>query len=152
NVGDGGAIALSGVSGVVRQNTVTGWHQPYVTPWPFVETMRSFSILVTGDPPAGAGIVQVLRNNVYDAGDGGIFVGSPKTRIASNRVTFSSGIVAVLYDGAVLGNHSGPIQAGVLVVPAGRESVVTMNQIVSNNDLFPRDYYSRGIMVLGGSR
>jgi hypothetical protein len=152
NVSDGGAIVLFGASGVVQQNTITGWHQPYATPWPFLETGRSFGILVTGAPPAGAGIVQVLRNNIYDGGDVGIFVASPRARIAGNRITFSSGIVAVLYDGTVLGNHSGPIQAGVLVVPAGRESVVTANQILSNNDLFPRSYYSRGIMVLGASR
>jgi hypothetical protein len=152
NVGDGGAIVLFGATGVVQQNTITGWHQPYVTPWPFVETTRSFSILVTGDPPTRGGIVQVLRNNIYDAADVAIFVAYPKARIASNRITFSSGIVAKLYDGSVLGNHSGPIQAGILVVPAGRESVVTGNQIVSNNDLFPRDYYSRGILILGASR
>src|SRR5262249_41153541 len=152
NVADGGAIALSGVSGVVQETPIPGWHQPYVTPWPFVETMRSFSILVNGDPPTGTGIVQVLRNNIYDGGDVGIFVASPKTRIASNRITFSSGIVPVLYDGTAIGTHSGPIQAGVLGVPAGGGSNVTANQIVSNNDLFPTDYYSRGIMVLGASR
>jgi hypothetical protein len=152
NVGDGGAIALFGASGVVQQNTITGWHQPFVTPWPFVETTRSFGILVTGAPPSGTGIVQVLRNNLYDGGDVGIFVASPRTRIVSNRITFTSGIVAVLYDGSVIGTHSGPIQAGVLVVPAGRESIVAGNQVLSNNDLFPRDYYSRGIMILGASR
>src|SRR5262249_44847792 len=47
--------------------------------------------------------------------------------------------------------YSSPIQAGIVVENSGKGSVVTGNQILSANDLFPRNYYSRGILLLGAS-
>jgi hypothetical protein len=152
DVAAGVAINFIETTGLIQLNTVRAWHQKFTLPLPFVETAASIGIAVGGTPPAPAtGIAQVVNNSLYDVGDLGILVNSPKARVAGNRVVFSSAIIPayVYYPNASV--HSTPIQAGIHVLFYGRGSVVTGNQVLSTNDLFPKNYYSRGIMLAGVS-
>src|SRR5262249_20274945 len=90
DVASGVAIDFIETTGVIQFNTIRGWHQKFALPLPFIETAASAGIAVGGVPPAPArGIAQVLNNSLYDVGDLGIVVNSPKARVASNRVVFS---------------------------------------------------------------
>jgi hypothetical protein len=136
-------------SGVIKENTITGWHQTYSGSPPYsIIGHEAIPIQVSAVPPGTQ--LRVTNNAVYDAQDFGISISSnyPRSRVkvSGNRVVLGSAIVPVDYPGPFRA------QAGIAVRFSESGVEVSGNQILSDADLFPQTVlYSRGIMLQNSS-
>jgi hypothetical protein len=139
------AIRYNGSSGTIKDNTITGWHQPFSGNPPYTVTGGVAVAIQIIAVPAGKKL-QILNNGVYDAQDMGIFISlsQGQVKVTGNRIVPGSGIVPRSFLGGGF-----QAQAGIAVVFSDPGVEVSGNQVLSDADLFPRTVqYSRGIMLL----
>lgn len=142
------AIEFHDTSGMIKQNTISSWHELYGPTVPTAPAGVATGIMVHEyDFPAN---VTVQQNTLHDMQDFGIWAMEPyaggKATIVKNRVVMSPNItpIATLADG--------PAQAGIALFYSAAGSSITGNQILSESDLYPAgSTHTRGIALYESS-